>query len=63
MQSAVEVEGFVGGCWAARLLREHRALRRLLGIISRQMGSESLEATAGRAVEQAFAELAREMRG
>jgi hypothetical protein len=61
MQSAVEVDGFgFAGHWTARLLSTIRALFRLLRSLFRQLTSESLEATVGRAVEQAFAEFARE---
>jgi len=64
MQSAVEVDGFgFGGQWTARLVSRTRALLRLLRSIPRQLRSESLEATIGKAVEQAFAEFAREMVG
>jgi len=64
MQSAVEVDGFgFGGQWIARLVSRTRALLRLLRSIPRQLRSESLEATIGKAVERAFAEFAREMGG
>jgi hypothetical protein len=66
MQSAVEVEVEVpelGGRWTTRLLSGNRALRRLFRIVSHELTSESLESTVARAVEQAFAEFAREMGG
>jgi len=66
MQSAVEVEVEVpelGGRWTAKLLSGNRALQRLFRIVSRELTSEPLEVTVARAVEQAFAEFAREMGG
>jgi hypothetical protein len=58
--SVVVVDGFVaGGRRIAGLLSGSRAL----GWLSRELASESLEATVGHAVEQAFAEFARELRG
>ena len=64
MKSAVEVDGFrFGGHWIARLVSRTRALLRLVRSIPRQLRSESLEATIGKAVERAFAEFAREMGG
>ena len=54
VQSGVELSGFkLARRWTARLLASIRALFR---------PSESLEETVGRAVEQAFAEFAKEMR-
>ena len=64
MQSAVEVEvPEIGGRWTPKLLSGNRALLQLLRVVSRQLASETLEATVARAVEQAFAEFAREMGG
>ena len=68
MQSAVEVEVEVevpelGSRFTRKLLSGNRALRRLFRIVSRELTSESLEVTVARAVEQAFAEFAREMGG
>ena len=62
MQSGVELSGFkFGRRWTARLLSSIRALFRLRRSLSRQPASEPLEATVGRAVEQAFAEFAKEI--
>ena len=64
MQSAVEVDGLgIEGRWTRRLLSGNRLLLRLARSISRQMRSESLEATIAHAVDRAFAEFAREMKG
>jgi len=64
MQSAVEVEvPELGGRWTAKLLSGNRTLARIVRILSRQLASESLEVTVARAVEQAFAEFARELDG
>ena len=64
MQSVVEVGGDrFQSRWATKLLSAPGALRGLLQKISRELTSESLEATVSRAIDQAFAEFAREMRG
>lgn len=64
MQSAVEVDGFgFSGHWAARLAFRNRMVLWILRSVSRQLASESLEATIGKAVERAFAEFAKELGG
>ena len=64
MQSAVEVDGVgVAGQWVTKLVSRYPVLLRLLRVVPGERVSESLEATVGRAVERAFAEFAREMRG
>jgi hypothetical protein len=64
MQSAVEVEVPELGARFTRKLRSgNRALLQLLRIVSRQLTSETLDVTVARAVEQAFAEFARELDG
>ena len=63
MQSAVAA-GSAGfdRRWATKLFSGHRVLLEVLLRISRRLSSESLEARLGRAVDQAFAEFAKEMR-